>query len=100
MSRSVGAANGSEARGNNRTALASFVSYQSTICRWVAGVDLATAKGAHGLRSFHAHGQSGKPRAVESPRPGHRTAAADAELAQRLAHLPVERDTAEHYRGY
>lgn len=26
--------------------------------------------------------------------------AADAELVERLAHLPVERDTAEHYRGY
>jgi uncharacterized OB-fold protein len=24
----------------------------------------------------------------------------DAELVERLAHLPVERDTAEHYRGY
>ena len=27
-------------------------------------------------------------------------AISDAELMQRLAHLPVERDTAEHYRGY
>jgi uncharacterized OB-fold protein len=27
-------------------------------------------------------------------------AASDAELAERLAHLPVERDTAAHYRGY
>ena len=26
--------------------------------------------------------------------------ASDAELVERLAHLPVERDTAEHYRGY
>ena len=24
----------------------------------------------------------------------------DADLVERLAHLPVERDTAEHYRGY
>jgi hypothetical protein len=24
----------------------------------------------------------------------------DAELVERLAHLPVERDTAEHCRGY
>jgi uncharacterized protein len=27
-------------------------------------------------------------------------AASDAELVERFAHLPVERDTAEHYRGY
>ena len=27
-------------------------------------------------------------------------AISDAELMRRLAHLPVERDTAEHYRGY
>jgi uncharacterized protein len=27
-------------------------------------------------------------------------AASDAELVERLSHLPVERDTAEHYRGY
>jgi uncharacterized OB-fold protein len=27
-------------------------------------------------------------------------APSDAELVERLAHLPVERDTAEHYRGY
>lgn len=26
--------------------------------------------------------------------------ASDAELVERLSHLPVERDTAEHYRGY
>ena len=24
----------------------------------------------------------------------------DAELVEQLAHLPVERDTVEHYRGY
>ena len=27
-------------------------------------------------------------------------AASDAELIERLPHLPIERDTAEHYRGY
>ena len=27
-------------------------------------------------------------------------AASDAELVELLPHLPVERDTAEHYRGY
>lgn len=29
-----------------------------------------------------------------------REATSDAELVERFAHLPVERDTAEHYRGY
>ena len=28
------------------------------------------------------------------------TTPSDAELVERLSHLPVERDTAEHYRGY
>jgi len=28
------------------------------------------------------------------------TTPSDAELVERLSHVPVERDTAEHYRGY
>jgi len=37
---------------------------------------------------------------MEKMRSEERNAASSTELLNHLAHLPVERDTAEHYRGY
>jgi hypothetical protein len=39
-------------------------------------------------------------RKMEKTRSDQGNAASSTELLQRLAHLPVERDTVEHYRGY